>query len=146
MVNYENSKIYQIVCYTTGKVYIGSTCEPTLARRLTKHRNDYKRFMKGTYNYVYSFEVIKENNYKIELIKYFSCETKEQLSAEEGKYIRNMDCVNKQVAGRTSKEWRQDNKGKKIDTNKQGNKFNQYRKMIRLYKKTFMELCNIDVE
>ena len=26
MVNYSNVKIYKIVCYETGKEYIGSTC------------------------------------------------------------------------------------------------------------------------
>lgn len=45
MVNYQLGKIYKIVDNVTGKIYIGSTCEPTLARRLVKHRSDYKRYL-----------------------------------------------------------------------------------------------------
>jgi hypothetical protein len=114
MVNYNLGKIYQIVCYNTGKIYIGSTCETTLARRLTTHVNAYKQYVKGceSSSYVYSFEIFKENNYKIELIKYFPCETKAELTAEEGKCIRSMECVNKRVEGRNKKMYREDNKDK----------------------------------
>ena len=38
MVNYQLGKIYKIVDNTNGNIYIGSTCEPTLARRLAKQR------------------------------------------------------------------------------------------------------------
>ena len=121
MVNYKLGKIYQIVCYNTGKVYIGSTCETTLARRLTGHLKKYRQHLKGKTNYVCSFEIIKENNYKIELIKYFPCETKADLNAEEGKYIRSMECVNKRIEGRNMKMYRKDNKDKIKEQN------NQYR-------------------
>ena len=36
MPDYSKGKIYKIVCNVTGLVYVGSTCEPTLARRLAK--------------------------------------------------------------------------------------------------------------
>ncbi len=47
MPDYSKGKIYKIVCNTTGLVYIGSTCEPTLARRLAGHRGAYNAFLKG---------------------------------------------------------------------------------------------------
>ena len=46
MVNYTLSKIYKIECNVTGLVYVGSTCEPTLAKRLTKHVGNYKSYLK----------------------------------------------------------------------------------------------------
>ncbi len=47
MPDYKLGKIYKIVCNITGKVYYGSTCEPTLARRLAKHAGNYKRWSQG---------------------------------------------------------------------------------------------------
>ena len=41
MVNYQNGKIYRIVCNTTDEVYIGSTVI-TLSKRLAKHNSDYR--------------------------------------------------------------------------------------------------------
>ena len=37
MPDYKLGKIYKIECQITGEVYVGSTCEPTLARRLANH-------------------------------------------------------------------------------------------------------------
>lgn len=34
MVNYSFAKVYKIVDNTNGNIYVGSTCEPTLARKL----------------------------------------------------------------------------------------------------------------
>ena len=42
MTDYQLGKIYRIVCNTTGLTYYGSTCEPTLARRLSGHVVNYK--------------------------------------------------------------------------------------------------------
>ena len=38
MVNYQNAKIYRIVCNVTGKQYIGSTVS-NLSTRLSQHKN-----------------------------------------------------------------------------------------------------------
>ena len=46
MVNYQLGKIYKIVCNITDECYVGSTCQPTLAHRLTKHVSAYKRFLR----------------------------------------------------------------------------------------------------
>jgi predicted GIY-YIG superfamily endonuclease len=50
MNKYQQGKIYKIVCNETGDIYIGSTIEPTLARRLAKHVAKYKFWLK-TQNY-----------------------------------------------------------------------------------------------
>ena len=69
MVNYELGKIYIIESNVSGDVYIGSTCEPTLARRLAGHVIDYKRFLNGKYLFrsyqnmlVAYFDVLKQSN------------------------------------------------------------------------------------
>ena len=63
MVNYKLGKIYAIECNVTGQKYIGSTCEPTLSKRLTKHVGNYRCYLKGTYNYVSSFKIFENGNY-----------------------------------------------------------------------------------
>ena len=67
--NYSRGKIYKIVCQTTNNQYIGSTTEPTLARRLAGHNCDFKRWKKGEFRYLTSFSILENNNYYIELIE-----------------------------------------------------------------------------
>jgi hypothetical protein len=98
-IDYSKGKIYKIVDYTNNNNYIGSTCEPILARRLAGHVGSYKSYLNGKTNYVSSFKVLENGNYNIILIEEYPCETKDQLLAREGHYIENMDCVNKYKAG-----------------------------------------------
>ena len=111
MPDYSQGKIYKIECNVTGLVYIGSTCEPTLARRLAKHRGNYIRWKKDNTkeNYVTSFQVLENDNYEIILIETFPCKSKDELHSKEKFYIKNNDCVNKYIPSRTRQEYRQDN-------------------------------------
>jgi len=88
MVNYQLGKIYKIVDNTNGNVYIGSTCEPTLARRLAGHIGNYKKYLNGKYHYVTSFKILENNNYDMVLIEKFPCDSKEELHARE-RFISN---------------------------------------------------------
>jgi hypothetical protein len=112
MPDYANGKIYKIVCNTTGLVYVGSTCELRLARRLVGHRSDFTGFNNGSKHKHYrtSFEVMKQNNYEIILIELFNCETKDELTARERYYIETTECVNKIVPTRTRQERDETNK------------------------------------
>ena len=95
MVKYELSKIYKIVDNTNGNVYIGSTCEPTLARRLAGHRNAYKNYLNGKGRFVTSFLILKNDNYEIVLLE--QCKditSKDQLHKRERFFIENNTCVN----------------------------------------------------
>ena len=109
MPNYLNGKIYTIRSYKTDEVYVGSTTQP-LSVRMSKHRTGYKLFMNGTSNYVSSFEILKFGDAYIELVILNPCNSKTELDAVEGNYIREMDCINKNIPGRTSKQYRIDNK------------------------------------
>jgi hypothetical protein len=110
MPDYQLSKVYQIVCLTTGQKYIGSTTQATLAVRLAGHVKSFKCWKNGKYHFVSSFAVLEQDNYQIELLEAYPCNSKDELNAREGQYIRMVDCVNKCVMGRTKKEWRETNK------------------------------------
>lgn len=112
MVNYQNAKVYKIVDNTNGNIYVGSTCESTLARRLAGHVKNYNLYLKGKCNYVTSYEIIKNNDYEIVLLENCPCESKDQLKARERYYIESLDCVNKVIIGRTQKEYQRDNQEK----------------------------------
>lgn len=113
-------KIYRIVDNTNGNVYIGKTKQKYLCDRLSSHKYD-KTCM--------SREIIKNGDYKIELIEETHDETRERY------WIENTECINKQIPGRTKKEWNDNNKDKmnayrkKYYKNKNNrDKFTQYQK------------------
>jgi len=108
---YHKSKIYTIRSYQTDKYYIGSTCD-ALHKRLYNHRRDYKNYLNNNHHFVTSFDIILyEDNY-IELLEDYKCESKNELLKREGELIRKYkdDIVNCRIAGRTGKEYKEDNK------------------------------------
>jgi len=107
----DQSKIYKITDNTNDKIYIGSTCQ-TLKERLSGHKSEYKRFLKGLSRNVRSFGILKNNNYKIELLENCNIKTKDELTARERFYIENNECVNRCIPGRTRKEYKENNKDK----------------------------------
>ena len=113
MPDYSFGKIYTIRCrYDDNLIYVGSTVEKKLCDRMSKHRCDSKRdrFM----NYPLYQEVNKTNwdNWFMELYEDYPCESKEQLNKREGQIIREIGTLNKQVAGRTLKEYLLENADK----------------------------------
>jgi hypothetical protein len=109
MPDYQNSKIYQIICSETGDTYVGSTTQ-TLAQRKSQHVSKFNQRKKGKGDGTSSYDIIERGNYRIELIELFPCDNKEELHAREGHFIREMLCVNKIVAGRTRSEYRNENR------------------------------------
>ena len=110
MTNYSKAKIYRIVCNTTGLTYYGSTCEPTLARRLAGHVADHKRFKDGKRGYTSSFQILEGGNYTIISVELFPCNSKMELHQRERYYIENNECVNKVIPRRTHEEYQKMNK------------------------------------
>lgn len=90
MPNYQNGKIYKMVCNVTGKVYIGSTTKPYLSSRIAEHKRDLKRAPKKSVN-----QVLENNDYYYALICNYPCNSKDELTAEERRHIENNECVNK---------------------------------------------------
>ena len=109
---YQRGKIYCLRSHQTDLVYIGSTVQ-SLSKRIGGHRDKYKGWLKGTSNYVTSFEIIKYDDHYIELVENYPCKTKAELERCEGQIMRDTEnCCNKVIVGRTGVEYRQDNKEK----------------------------------
>lgn len=109
-MDYKNGKIYTIRSHQTDKIYIGSTTQP-LSKRLSCHKGQYKSYLNGKKNYVTSYDIIEYGDAYIELLEDFPCETKDQLHKREGECIRaEPNCVNRCVAGRTTKQYREEHK------------------------------------
>ena len=109
MPNYQNGKIYSLRSHQTDDIYIGSTTQ-SLAVRKAGHRDNYKKHLNGKYPFTTSFNIIKFDDCYIELMENYQCNSRNELERREGQLIREMDCVNKNIAGRTPKEYRDDNK------------------------------------
>lgn len=105
MVNYKQGKIYKIISSNTDKIYVGSTCEKYLSKRLQKHKGKFK----CKKSYYTSFEILKLGDYQIILLESYSCNNRDELRARERYYIENNDCVNKNIPSRTRKEYYEDN-------------------------------------
>lgn len=105
MPNYENSKIYCIRSYQCEEIYIGSTIQ-NLSSRMSKHRSAYKKNRSTTT----ATKILQYDDCYIELLEYYPCKNRMELNRKEGQYIRNNNCVNKIIAGRTIQEYRLENK------------------------------------
>ena len=114
-------KIYKIIDNTNGNIYIGKTTQ-SLKRRLSHHKS---------HKNCSSREIIKNRDYRIELIEETDDESRERY------WIENSNCINEQIPGRTDKEYYRDNKDKiqeyqrkKYEKNKEKKKDNmrEYRK------------------
>jgi hypothetical protein len=112
MVNYDNGKIYKIVCNVTGETYIGATTKKYVSKRLTEH---VYRFNHPELNQYMSKKIIENGNYYIELVELVKCESKDELSKRERYWIENTVCVNKQMPSRTKKEYRELVRDKQIE-------------------------------
>ena len=107
---YKTGKIYKVTDVGYQKCYYGSTIEP-LSQRMARHRIDYSQYKAGmSCKCLASFTIFDEygvESCKIELVEDHPCESKEHLRKREGWYIQNNPCVNRVVAGRISKEYRE---------------------------------------
>ena len=97
MPNFSQGKIYMIWSPHTEKIYVGSTTQ-SLSSRFSAHKGKTRCSSK---------EIMEFPETKIELIEEYPCENKKELNKREGEVIReNKDkCVNKRIAGRTTKEF-----------------------------------------
>jgi len=135
-MGYENGKIYVLRSNQTEDIYIGSTTQP-LYKRIYQHKIDLKKWKKGTYNYVTSFELMKYDDVYIELLELYPCGSKMELCRREGQLQREMKCINKEIAGRTQKEYRDDNKDKRKEQSKEYREKNKEK--LKEYEKEWRE-------
>ena len=111
---YANAKIYKVE-FPDGKVYIGSTVA-SISGRFSRHKTHYKMYKAGNFHNVSIFdyfELFGVDSCKLSLVESFPCDNIKDLQLREGYYIKNDDnVINHNVAGRTRKEWYQQ-QGKK---------------------------------
>jgi len=91
--------IYKLYCMTSGLAYYGSTTNPVEVR-LYGHK---------TNPTTTSNEIIKNGDYKIEVLEELEFQNKTELLNREKYYILNNECVNKNIPLRTTREWYYDN-------------------------------------
>lgn len=117
MVNYGNGKIYKIepiVNHDWKDIYVGSTTK-WLSQRMDTHRSEYKRFRVGKCKLVRVYQIFDKygiENCNIILLENVNCNTKDELLARESYYIKNFDCVNRNIPGRSTYQYYEDNKEK----------------------------------
>ena len=94
--DYKNSKIFILEPKTQHPeedIFYSSTTQP-IFKRLSQFKKDN---LKKNTSYKWLFDKYGIDNIKIVLIKSFSCNNKEELQAEEAKFIRENECINKMI-------------------------------------------------
>lgn len=96
MVNYKNGKIYKIVSPYTNEIYVGSTAKKYLCDRYYQHKSRYVQWLQEKRNFMSSTPLIAYGDSKIFLLEAYPCETKDQLRAQEQKWIEYFGelCIN----------------------------------------------------
>lgn len=87
--------IYKLYCLTSGLTYYGSTIQPVEVRLYYHEKNPTTT----------SSKIIEKGTYKIEPVEEIEFEDKKDLLMREAYHIRNNKCINKNIPGRTAKEW-----------------------------------------
>lgn len=118
--------IYEIICWTTGLRYIGST-----TKSLNDRIRDHRRMKKDTT----SKFVIIHNNYEIYLLE--NCDN-DNLKYREDYYIRHTDCVNikGEISDRKKTLEKYNNSKKGKETNKKFRDSEKCKETLKKYKDT----------
>ena len=96
-------------------IYVGSTIN-----NLSKRFDNHKKCCKYSKSGMKLYSLIENNDWTdwyIELYEAYPCNNKKELNRREGEVIREIGTINKCIAGRTKKEWYEDN-ADKIKENK----------------------------
>lgn len=100
-IRYSAGKVYKIATNApNSKVYIGSTINKYLCRRLAVHKSQYRAYIRDAIDKqnCSSHEMFRTygvDNCYITLLETVDCHSKDQLRMREQHYIDINDCVNK---------------------------------------------------
>ena len=100
----QNYNIYKISSQNSNQCYIGIT-KKDIEKRLKEHVACYELFKNEKTSFITSFEIIKNGDYKIELIESFIPKTTQEKKDKEAYYIKTNNSVNKRIENRTQAEW-----------------------------------------
>ena len=113
-MDYSKAKIYKIFNTIDDEIYVGSTCCPLLSQRLAKHKSLVGQKKQKIYGqgklYPKMLEIGKEHFFIELLFEFTDCQNKHQLRKKEGEYITQLQpALNMVIAGRSKREWVDDN-------------------------------------
>ena len=111
-------------------VYVGST--ENFKKRINKHHTDSKKYLNRP---VYKAINNNWNCWKIDIYEEYICSNIEDLKRREGEITKLIGTLNKNIAGRTLKEYYEDNRVKKLEYQKHYDEIN--REKIKQYKKQY---------
>ena len=109
---YQRGKVYSISTVNRDKVYVGSSTRK-ISERITEHEYAYKSWLDGKGHYRSSYEIIKCDNYIVDLLENFPCSTKQELHSKEQEWLeKTTNCINKHKActGKTMQEYNKEYK------------------------------------
>ena len=106
MNKYQFGVSYKITSNKNTETYIGSTTMD-IETRLIKHKCDAKQRPHLSKFFTFMNEHGRDD-FDIDIVEEYPCETKEQLEKREGEIIREMGTLNQRKAGRTRKEYKQE--------------------------------------
>jgi hypothetical protein len=89
---YEYAKIYKIT--SKSGVYIGSTIS-TIEKRFQEHKSGYEQYKKGKGKFITSYDLLGDEDAKIELVEVYKCDDLKELWEREAEVIQSCKCVNK---------------------------------------------------
>lgn len=96
--------IYRIVSNeTVDRPYYGST-DSDPAYRFFQHKKAHERYLAGRSNFVSSYLILNYPSARVETVETFDFEDKSELKKREGYYQANFPCVNRNIAGRSTKD------------------------------------------
>ena len=98
-MEYNNGQIYQLLNHINDDTYVGSSTQP-LYKRLFQHQHESRRRDCRIHKIM---REIGDDKFYIELIETFPCNTREELRAREGHYIRERGTFNGKIEGTTCK-------------------------------------------
>ena len=133
MNKYQKGKIYKLIDLSNNNEYYGSTISP-LRIRLEGHKGDYKTFLLGKKSMRKSGEIIKNKNFKIELVEDYPCNNDLELRMREQYYIDNNECINIQKAYLSKEDYY---KRKRLQDAKRVRDIKPYLKKYREYQMTW---------
>ena len=116
--DYAQAKIYCIRNTITDDIYVGSSCEKLLSKRMVHHRRQLNCKNNENRMLYIKMKELGVDSFYIELHHVFPCETHDELLAEEGKWIREIGTLNHRVEKRDKKVYYQDKKEEILEKNK----------------------------
>ena len=117
--NFQNGKIHFIGNYIDNDIYIGSSCQ-TLQKRFQKHKDSMKNNEKKHRKLYKKMIELGVEHFYIEEIEKCPCENIDELRNRERHFIKERQPIlNSQIPSRTPEEYREDNKEKKKETDRQ---------------------------